>query len=364
MIGPVLRESRAAIRSQPVASIITVLMVVGMIVVVMLTTGRTVGAEQNVLNSIDSAGTRSITIRADPDSDLTADVLDRIDGIEGIEWAAGLSAAVDATNSRVPGGAHVPVRLAYGADLERLGIPHESPLPGALVWESDQAAEQLGTPDFVGGVSIVDSGGAFGIGGRLEVPEFLRRFEPLALVPHPVDGDERIAVLIVIATSPELVGPISETVVSLLGVEDASKTKVQTSEALADLRGLIDAQLRGFSRGLVIALLTLTALLVAVLQYGLVLMRRKDFGRRRALGASRALIITLLLMQTAVLCVIGTGIGIGISLVALAASGDPWPGATFTGALAVVAVNTALVAAIAPAILASRREPINELRIP
>ncbi len=364
MIGAVLREAHASIRSQPVASAITVLMVVGMILVVMLTTGRTVGAEQDVLDSIDSAGTRSVTIRADPDAGLTADVLDRIDGIEGIEWAAGLSSAVDATNSAVPDGTRVPVRIVYGSHLERLGIPIDSQLPGALVWVSDEAADQLGTPDFVGGVSIVDAGGSFGLGGRLEVPDFLRPFEPLALVPQAADGDERLSVLVVIAETPDLVSPVSKAVVSLLGVDDPSKVTIQTSEALSKLRGLIDAQLRDFSRGLVIALLSLTSLLLAVLLYGLVQMRRKDFGRRRALGASRALIICLLLTQTAVLCLAGTALGIGISLIVLASAGDPLPGASFTGALAVLTVTTALAAALTPAIAASSREPIRELRIP
>ena len=93
-------------------------------------------------------------------------------------------------------------------------------------------------------------------------------------------------------------------------------------------------------------------------------MRRKDFGRRRALGASRALIICLLLTQTAVLCLAGTALGIGISLIVLASAGDPLPGASFTGALAVLTVTTALAAALTPAIAASSREPIRELRIP
>ena len=62
--GELIREAIATARSQPVASALTVFMVAGMILAVMLTTGRTVGAEQEVLGSIDSAGTRSITIRA------------------------------------------------------------------------------------------------------------------------------------------------------------------------------------------------------------------------------------------------------------------------------------------------------------
>lgn len=103
---------------------------------------------------------------------------------------------------------------------------------------------------------------------------------------------------------------------------------------------------------------------MAVLLYGLVMLRRKDFGRRRALGATRGLIVGLLLVQTGLLAVIGVGVGTAASLVVLVASGDPLLGVPFTSALSVLTLSTALVAAALPAVIASRREPIRELRVP
>lgn len=364
MIVAVIREAVASARSQPVASLVTVLMVVGMILAVMLTTGRTVGAEQQVLGSIDSAGTRSIIIRAEAEAGLTTQVLDRIKGIEGISWAAGFSAAQDATNSKITDGTRVPVRYAYGDDLELLGIPAQSPMPGGLAWASDLALSQFGLPELAGGIALTN-GDAYGIGGRLEVPDFLRGFEPVVVVPHPDHtGGEQIGLLVVIAETPELVTPVSEVVQSLLGAEDPTKVTVQSSEALAQLRALIEGQLGSFSRGLVVALLALTGTLVAVLLFGLVMMRRRDFGRRRALGASRTLIVSLLLTQTGLLALIGIATGVAASSVLLIASGDPLPGLAFTGALALLTLLTALIAALVPATLASKRDPIRELRVP
>ena len=364
MIRSVVRESAATARSQPVASVVTVLMVAGMILAVMLTTGRTVGAEQQVLGSIDSAGTRSITVRAEATAGVTSSVMDRLAGIEGIEWAAGFSAAVDGTNSAVPDGSKVPVRLAYGNQLARLGVPTQIPLGGTSAWASDEALEQLGMPDDIGGVTDTN-GASYGVVGRMDVPDFLRGFEPVVFVPQPSPhGDEVLSVVVVIADSPQLVAPVSDAVVSVLGADDPTKVTVQTSEALAQLRTLIEGQLGSFSRGLVLALLGLTGTLVAILLYGLVMMRRKDFGRRRALGASRGLIITLLLTQTALLAVVGIAAGTGLSAVLLLVSGDPWPGVGFTAALGVLALITTMVAALIPATIASRREPIKELRVP
>ena len=118
MIRLVVREALASVRSQPVLSAVTVVMVLGMVLAVMLTTGRTVGAEQRVLSTIDSEGTRTIVVRAEAEAGLTSSAIDRMSGIEGIEWLGGFSAAVDATNSAVPEGKPTPVRSLYGGDLE------------------------------------------------------------------------------------------------------------------------------------------------------------------------------------------------------------------------------------------------------
>lgn len=358
------REAIASARSQPVASVVTVLVVAGMMIAVMLTTGRTVGAEQNVLQSLDMAGTRAIVVRAGDDAGITSDVMTRIARIEGIEWAIGLSSAVDGTNARNIDGMRVPVRYAYGSDLERLGIPAALPFPGDLVYASHTALQQLGLVDTAGGVTLT-TGASYGVGGEIATPDFLQQFEPIALIPQPTAiSNAPINLLVVIADRPDLVSPVSDTVLSVLAASDPSKISVETSESLAQLRSLIQGQLGSFSRGMVLVILGVSGVLVAVILYGLVMMRRKDFGRRRALGAPRSLIIVLLLTQTAVLATVGVALGFIVSMLVLIAYSDPFPGPVFVSALCVLAITTAAVAAVIPALIASRREPINELRVP
>lgn len=363
MIGPLLREAAASARSQPIVSTVTVLVVAAMILAVMLTTGRTVGAEQEVLGSIDSAGTRSMTVRAEAGSGVTSSVLERIAAIEGIAWAAAFSVATDATNAAFPDGTKVPLRHAYGDQFARLGVAEPSPIPGGIAWASDAALQRLGLPDRTGSITSSD-GRSYSVGGRIQVPDFLQALEPVLLVPQQARGDEPISTLIVIADTPELVAPVSDAVVSVIAADDPTKVTVETSQALAALRGVIEGQLGSFSRGLVIALLSLTGALVAVLLLGLVMMRRKDFGRRRALGAGRALIVRLLILQTSLLALIGIVTGSVASAILLWTSGDPWPGGTFVLALGVLTLTTAVGAAIIPAVIASNREPIRELRVP
>lgn len=362
--GEVVREAAATARSQPVASVLTVLMVAGMILAVMLTTGRTVAAEQEVLGSIDSAGTRSITIRAEESAGVTASVLDRIAPIDGIEWAGAFSHAIDATNAFITDGTRVPVRHAYGEHLEQLGIPASLPLPGQLAYASSAAMDLFGLPDGAGAITTT-TGHTYAVAGTMDVPDHLAALQPLTLIaePDPV-GDEPVAVIIITAERPDLVTPVSNAVLSVLAPDDPTKITVHTSEALAQLRALIEGQLSTFSRGLVLALLALTGALVAVLLYGLVMMRRKDYGRRRALGATRTLIVGLLLTQTGLLALTGITLGTITAVLVLLVTGSPLPGIAFTAALGILTLATALIAALIPALAASRREPIRELRVP
>ncbi len=203
------------------------------------------------------------------------------------------------------------------------------------------------------------------MGGLIQTPDFLKEFEPLVILAEPTtNGMESVNIVVVVAESPEMVAPVADAVLSVLAATDPSKVSVETSEALAQLRALVQSQLSGFSRGLVLALLAVTSALIAILLYGLVMLRRKDYGRRRALGATRGLIVQLLITQTALLAVIGVVVGLTTSIGILVVTADPLPGPSFMSALGILAVTTACVAALVPATLASRREPIHELRVP
>jgi putative ABC transport system permease protein len=357
---PILRESIAGARSQPVATLVTALMVAGMCMGVLLTTGRSVGAEQAVMQSIDDAGTRSIVVRADPDAGLDSSVIERLHGLQGVAWSGAFGVSADVRNASIGSGQAVPVRTVWSNDLEVLGVLREvGPAPEA--WASGRALEVLGTTAAAGG--LIDSAGAsYPIRGEMHVPAYLSQLEPLVIVPGDTEGT--VTTLVVVADHPEDVGAIADAVSGILGVTDPTKVSMATSERLVTLRSIIEGQLSGFGRGLVLVVLSLTALLVAVVLYGLVLLRRKDFGRRRALGATKALIVGLLLMQTAIIAALASIAGCLVALIVLAAGRDPLPDLAFVVALIVLAVSLSTVASLVPALAAARRDPLYELRVP
>jgi len=362
--GALLREGLAVARSQPVASAVTLVIVSVMCVTILLTSGKTIGSEQAVLGTIDSAGSRTILVRASPASGLTTDVLERLKDIEGIEWTAAFGPAVDGVNASIDGGRKVPVRAAWIPDPSRLSIPPKADADGTA-WASAQALAELGLYDKVGSVSL-DSGAQHLVAGEATVPSYLAFMEPLVLVPQveTVPNDDRVSVLVVLAKTPDLVVTVRDTVVSLLGVEDVQEVSVSTSASLANLRELIQSQLGVYARGLIAAIFGLTALLVGCILYALVLLRRKDFGRRRALGATRRLIVALVLVQTSATATLGALLGTAVGVIILVMSGDPLPTAGFTASVTFMAVLVSTAAALVPAVIASRRDPLTELRVP
>jgi putative ABC transport system permease protein len=255
------------------------------------------------------------------------------------------------------------VRLAYGAQLSALGMPANVALPGTTAWATQDALARLGLPDGAGSVTT-QRGDDYTVAGSIELPSWLSTLEPALIVPQPDGARGDIAILVVIAERPDLVAPVAAVIQSVLGVNDPSMVTIETSEKIAELRMLVQGQLGEFGRGLVALILGISGLLVAMVMTGLVIIRRKDFGRRRALGATRGLIMSIVLVQTVGLASVGAVIGAVSASVALAISGDPLPGASFTVGVCVLAVIVSGFAALAPAIVASRRDPIRELRVP
>ena len=207
--------------------------------------------------------------------------------------------------------------------------------------------------------------------GTLSVPEHLRFLEPLVVVPagtpdHPAGLDRQapLALVVVLAASPPEVAVVEATVRSLLVDTEPDTVTVETSAELAAIRTAVSGELGSHARSTVLGILAIAALLVAVNLFSLVTMRRRDFGRRRGLGATRSLITGLLVCQVTLLAAVGAVIGTVGTVGFLVATGNPLPGGRFTVALLLASVLTAALAAIPPAALAARRDPLHELRVP
>ncbi|MCP1412899.1 ABC transporter permease [Paenarthrobacter sp. A20] len=345
----------------------SIIVIAGMCVAVLLTTGRTAGVGQSVLESIDSAGTRSIAIRSDPDSGLNTAILERIKNVEGVEWAGAFSSAFDSRNARVIGGNPVPIRELYTFDPEYLGLEQTwAPAEGAFA--SSAAIAELGMSYPSGGLYSAGASRSYELVGDIQVPDFLQFLEPLVLVPRSIEGEHEgpnaISLLVVIAERAELVSPIAATLTSLLGITDISKVTLETSEQLASLQSKIHSQLKSYSHELVMGIFFVTVVLVMAVFSTHVMIKRREFGRRRALGATRRFITMLLICQAGIMSLVGAGTGAIVSAGVLHWERAPQPPPDFYLGIVVLAVLVGVIAVVLPAYLASHRDPVRELRVP
>lgn len=139
---------------------------------------------------------------------------------------------------------------------------------------------------------------------------------------------------------------------------------IESSQRLAELRAVVGEALTGQSRAIILGVLSGAAGSVLMTIWSLVLLRRKDFGRRRALGATRAFILVLIVSQVGIIATAGSVLGGIVGVAALAIGRQPVPPLSYLLALCVALTVAATAAAAVPAAWASRREPLSELRVP
>lgn len=359
--GRVLREAALSAVNQRTASLLTLGVVMATALVVLLTTGRSVGAERAVLASIDDLGIRTVTFRVTKGAPLTADAVTRIAQIREVSWVGGLGTPVDAANARNLDGNTILLRTLHTSDLGLFGIAE--PPPRGAAWVDAEAVTMLGLPEVGGGVATRE-GEAYEVAGRLRRPAALGMSPGVALVPRGLTSADEVNSIVVVAESPQSLGFVIDQAALLLGVDDPASLSHESNQHVATLRDTVQGSLQDFSRVLVIGVLAVAGVLEMALLYGFVMIRRKDFGRRRALGATRGLIVGLVVAQTGLLAGFGSTLGVVVALGVLAVSGDPWPGADFVLATWVLAWATGIVSSVVPAVIASWRDPLAELRVP
>ncbi|MGD2051464.1 MAG: ABC transporter permease [Acidimicrobiia bacterium] len=360
LTGEALRVALA----QPVASVMTSLIVAVVCGVILSTTGQTVQAEAQVLSRIDDAGTRSIVITDEKgDAGLRPAAVERIAGLSRVDWVIGIGSAVDGRNVVIgAGGTPAPVRTLHGDVPAALAVVGKQPQSGEALAGSEAVAT-LGLEYPIGAVELTDGTEAVIVGGftATEPLTFLNR--SVLLVPAEADTTP-LRSIHVLAARPEDVEPLTTAILAVLDPESASSLSVQTSETLADVRAAVAGELGRFSRSLVLLVLGVGLVLVALTVHGAVTLRRQDFGRRRALGASRAAIVALVAIRNVAVGLVGTGIGVatGVFLVWRWTGAAPRP--LFTLAVGILAVLATLAASLLPALVAAYRDPVRVLRVP
>jgi putative ABC transport system permease protein len=362
-----LAEGLAIARSQRSATLTTSLVVATVCAAVLLTAGLAAANEARVLATIDNVDARTILV-SDPtaDGNLYADTIPILRGLDGVELVIGLGPASDVRNVFLKdAGEPVPARVLWG-DLPddfltagRLAEPGE-----ALAGEGAATKLQASMLTlFVRGSS--DEAAVVGHFRATGTLQFLNN--GVLVIPRStaIAGDPAtLQQMVVRARRLDDVDWLASRLRALVHADDPARLAIDANDQLIELRSVLSSQLGTDSRRLMVALLAIGLAIVAITQVGAVTQRRRDFGRRRALGASRSTIVVLVIMQTGVGSLIGAVLGSAIGSAAAFRIGGLIPPSEFVVGVALLTFIASLVAAIPPAGLAARSDPVRILRVP
>ena len=310
---------------------------------------------------IDDAGTRTIVV-IDPErrAGITPGAVERVAAISAVERVIGLGYATDAHNSFI-GAAATPVATrTYWGTLTGVTVNGRQPRRGEAIVGID-ALGRLGLEIPVGTVDV--DGTQLAVVGSFDATDPLDDLDATILAP-PRRSDEPVRSIHIVVDTPGDVTAVRAAVGMLLGVDDPTAVAFETSQTLAEVRAAVRGELGRYSRRLVLGALAAGLVFVSLVVYGSVTLRRQDFGRRRALGATRGTIVTLIAVQY--LTVAGIGVAAGTVVAAGAVlrwTGEP-PDPAFTVSVAALTLLATLAATIVPALVAAYRDPVRVLRVP
>ena len=302
---------------------------------------------------------------------LTAVDVTRLATLASVEWVIGLSAVGPlARNAAIGGPVEGYARDAVGSrwywgdllhsNLVRLRAGR-SPRPGEAV-AGEQASATLGLADAVGTVDD-ESAGAVAIVGTVAPAAAVGNLSAYILIRGEGSGAQLREILILVRSSGEVEGLVSR-LPGLLAVVDSRSLGVQRAEELLAIRETLANEVGSLNAAVLFASLSTSALLIAILLYGVVEGRRREFGLRRTQGATRTTIAALVLVESLSVSLVGSILGAlaGTIVVLLQTSSlaDPALTLSITG----LVILSALAGSGPPAVNAAMQEPLYVLRSP
>lgn len=362
--GVLIRDAARSALARRAATLTTSLVVAVVCLVVLATTGRTAATEAQVLASVDSLGTRLITVTdTTGTSGIDFSAVAALERLDGVRWAFGLGPASDTLNPAIGAvsGVAVAARPLVGTlPAELLITAGRDPSPGQAV-AGAAAARALGLADVAAPLAI--GGTAIGVVGEFSGAGPLAGLGDAVLVATD-DPGTTVRYIYVLADDAADVTALAAAVEAAVPASIPSAVEVEISDGALALREVLTGALGASSRQLMAIVLATGMALVTITTTGAVAARRRDFGRQRALGATRTAIVASVLVQSAVAGLLGTLAGLGLGLPLTYQLTGALPTTRFTAGLAGLTLVVSLAGSVAPALAAALRDPVRILRVP
>lgn len=357
-----LAEAARAAAAQRIPSILVATVCAAVCTVTLLTAGRAAAAEAQVLSRLESAGSRQLVVTDESGSGLiTPAVLSVVAGMSSVERVIGVDQPVDVTNAAIgPGGTRTPAWILAGE------LSTAVSLVGGRWPRSGEAIVAVGALDRLGlkhpaGAVEQDGGRQYPVVGALAARAPFEFLDAGVVFAH--DGRQPVRSIYVVVSGVDVVRATERAVILTIDPTSNRDLTIQSPTGLAELQQAVGGDLGAYGRGSVLLAMGGGGLLVVTVILADVLIRRRDLGRRRALGASRWALTVILVVRTAVAAVPGAVLGLLVGTLAGHALGGTAPWAFAAGA-GVLMLSVASVAAVPPALLAAYRDPVRLIRTP
>lgn len=330
-----------------------------------LTVGQTAAAEADVSAELRSTSARLVVINAEQASlALPKASLLAIAARDDVLAVLVVGPAVDAANQAYPQVATFsPVRDALlidpGGDLITLEAPAGAPgtvaLPPAL---KDRMLAN------VGGL-ILPNGAAHPVVGIYVPNDALQeRLQTGLRWIEPTAATMEMRSLYVLAARIDSAPRLETDLPQAIGISDPLRISIETPRILSDISAAVEGRLGNFSRSLILGVLGFSFGWVGITTWAWAYTRRRDIGRRRALGATRSFVVYLIIAQVLLTAALATTLAYVVHVAAAGIGGFNVVPLGFGVAQATLLIVSALAAASLPATIAAYRDPIRVLRIP
>jgi MFS family permease len=178
--------------------------------------------------------------------------------------------------------------------------------------------------------------------------------------PPDVPGDR----IIVAATDAGWVDAIAGNLATMAGLGTSTGVTVERSQSLLDARAAVADEVARRDRESVLVILAAATALACVVVFTGTIAGRRDFGRRRALGASQRQLTILVMLTTLWPSLIGAVIGTALGSVYLGSLLGHAPDWRFPVSVGVLTVIALVCSSAPPAAVAATRDPLRVLRVP
>jgi putative ABC transport system permease protein len=324
-------------------------------VLVLATAGGSIESQAAIIGRIDETGTTVITlVGTGPEAVIPASAVDRIGRMSGVAWVVGLGPVND-VQTESTGGSPTPARTyrAVRAPV-RFGASG-----GAGAFVSEASAARLG---IAGAYSVLDPG-AIPVVGWFEADDPLADLNSFVLTPSreeslPLDR------IIVAASDAGWVDEIAANLKTMAGLGTSTDVTVQRSQSLLDARAAVADEVARRDREMVVVILAAATALASIVVFTGTIASRRDFGRRRALGASQRQLTILVMLTTLWPALLGAALGTAAGTAYLASTLGYWPGPAFPLSVGVLMVIALVGSSAPPAAIAATRDPLRVLRVP